>query len=170
MRNLPVITIAIAVALLAAALPASAFDTNIPPAGLPSASLYSATVLPELDGVVSWKTLGEVEPIKRDGKMVPQFSGKILGLDGQQVRVQGFVLPMDLGESQKHFLISAVPPHCPFCMPAGPEAIVEVLAKEPVIYAFEPIIVSGRFAVLKEDPSGVLYRLTEAEPIPTRRR
>ena len=159
---------AIAAVLLATAPPSSAIDTNIPATGLPSASIYSATVLPELDGVVSWKTLGEVEPVKRDGKMVPQFGAKILGLDGKQVRVQGFILPMDLGAAQKHFLISAVPPHCPFCLPAGPDAVVEVYARKPIGYSFEPVLVSGKLAVLKSDATGFLYRLTEAEPIQTR--
>jgi hypothetical protein len=31
-------------------------------------------------------------------------------------------------------------------------------------YGFEPIVVAGRFAVLKYDPAGVLYRMTDAEP------
>ena len=114
------------------------------------------------------RTLGEVEPVKQDGKMVPQFSGKILGLDGKQVRVQGFILPMDMGEKQKHFLISAVPPHCPFCLPAGPDAVVEVYARKPIAYSMEPILVTGKLAVLKSDPSGLLYRLSEAESIQTK--
>ena len=159
-----------AVGLLAAAFPVDAIDTNVPPAGLPSASSYSTTLLPEMDGVLSWKTLGEVEPVTHDGKVVPQFSSKILGLDGKSVRVQGFILPMDLGEKQKHFLISAVPPHCPFCMPAGPDAIVEVYTRKPVAYSMEPILVAGTFAVLANDPSGVLYRLTDAEPVAVRHR
>ena len=161
-------TAVIAVTLLALTSSVCAIDTNIPPTGLPSASVYSATMLPELDGVVSWRTLGEVEPVKRDGKMVPQFSGRILGLDGKLVRVQGFILPMDLGESQRHFLISAVPPHCPFCLPAGPDAVVEVFARKPIGYSMEPILVSGKLAVLTSDPSGLLYRLTDAELIQTK--
>jgi hypothetical protein len=127
--------------------------------------MFSSTLLPEQQGVVSWKTLSQVEPIKHGDKMVPKFSDEILGLDTKAVRVQGFILPLDLGDQQHHFLLSAVPPHCPFCLPAGPDAIVEVLAKKKVEYGFEPIILSGKFAVLKNDPAGVLYRLTEAEPI-----
>jgi hypothetical protein len=143
----------------------AALSTDIPSTGLPTAATFSSTLLPELQGVVSWKTLGQVEPIKRGDKMVPKFSDEILGLDTKVVRVQGFILPLDLGDQQHHFLLSAVPPHCPFCLPAGPDAIVEVLAKRKVEYGFEPIILSGKFAVLKNDPAGVLYRLTEAEPI-----
>jgi hypothetical protein len=151
--------------LLAAAVPVAALDTNVPPTGLPSAGDYSAQVLPEMAGVVSWKTLSQVEPVKQGNKMVPQFSRDILGLDKKDVRVQGFIIPLDMGDQQKHFLLSAVPPHCPFCLPAGPDAIVEVHAKKALAYGFEPIVVAGRFAVLKDDPAGVLYRMTDAESV-----
>jgi len=97
--------------------------------------------------------------------MVPQFSRDILGLDKKDVRVQGFIIPLDMGDKQAHFLLSAVPPHCPFCLPAGPDSIVEVHAKKPLAYGFEPILVAGRFAVLKDDPAGVLYRMTDAESV-----
>jgi uncharacterized protein len=154
-------------AILAAALPVFALDTTVPPSGLPSAADYASQLLPEIKGVVSWKTLAQVEPVKQGGKMVPQFSRDIMGLDQKDVRVQGFIIPLDMGDKQKHFLLSAVPPHCPFCLPAGPDSIVEVMAKKPLAYGFEPIVVAGRFAVLKDDPTGVLYRMTDAEPVTT---
>src|SRR6516162_1693070 len=156
--------------LICTALPASALDSNIPAAGLPSAADYSSTILPEMTGVVSWKTLAQVEPVKQGNKMVPEFSKEILGLNRKDVRVYGFIIPLDMGADQKHFLISAVPPHCPFCLPAGPEAIVEVYTRKPVAYSMEPIVVAGTFAVLANDPSGVLYRLTDAEPVEVRHR
>lgn len=152
-------------AIVAAALPVLALDTTVPPAGLPSAADYASQLLPDINGVVSWKTLAQVEPVKEGGKMVPQFSRDIMGLDKKDVRVQGFIIPLDMGDKQKHFLLSAVPPHCPFCLPAGPDSIVEVMAKKPLAYGFEPIVVAGRFAVLKDDPTGVLYRMTDAEPV-----
>ena len=150
-------------AVLVAPSLALALNTEIPGSGLPTATLFSASVLPDLQGVVSWKTLGLVEPVKQGGQMVPKFDKAILGLDTKVVRVQGFVLPLDLGDQQHHFLLSAVPPHCQFCLPAGPDAIVEVVAKRPVAYGFEPIVLSGKFAVLRNDSDGLLYRLTEAE-------
>jgi uncharacterized protein len=168
MRSL--LRIAISVSIIGLALPALAFNSKIAATGLPAASMYSAILLPDLQGVVSWKTLAQVEPVKQGTKMVPQFSKELLALDNQSVRVQGFILPMDMGDQQRHFLISAVPPHCPFCLPAGPEAIVEVFAKEPIPYGFEPIIIYGKLAVLRDDPGGLLYRLSEAEPVQSRLR
>jgi len=163
MRNIPHMLIATGLALAASS--ALALSTDIPSSGLPTASVFSSTLLPEKQGVISWKTLSQVESVKQGDKFVPKFSEEVLGLDAKAVNVQGFILPLDMGDAQRHFLLSAVPPHCPFCMPAGPDAIVEVVAKKAIAYGLEPVILSGKFAVLKNDPSGVLYRLTEAEPI-----
>ena len=154
-----------AIASVAVALAAHAVTSDIPQAGLPTANDYSQTLLPERAGVVSWRTLSQVQPVKQNGKMVAEFSKAILSLDNKDVRVQGFIIPLDVGDRQKRFLLTAVPPHCAFCLPAGPDGVVEVTAKTPVKYGFEPIVVSGRFAVLKDDPSGVLYRLTDAESV-----
>ena len=49
-----------------------------------------------------------------------------------------------------------------FSLPGGPDQLVEVLAKTPVKYGFEPIVVTGRLVVLKDDPMGLYYRLTDA--------
>jgi uncharacterized protein len=153
------------VVALAAATAVRAVTSDIPQSGLPSATDYSQTLLPERAGVVSWRTLAQVQPVKQNGRMVAEFSKDILGLDNKNVRVQGFIIPLDIGDKQKRFLLTAVPPHCAFCLPAGPDSVVEVVAKTPVKYGFEPIVVSGKFAVLKDDPTGVLYRLTDAESV-----
>ena len=154
-------------ALVLAPWVAHAFNANLPPSGLPSATDFSSQVLAERADVVSWKALGQVEPVKQGDRMVPKFAAPVLALDAREQRVQGFMIPLDLGDRQKHFLLSAVPPHCGFCLPAGPEAIVEVKARDGIAYSLQPIVVSGRFAVLKDDPNGVLYRLVDATQVDT---
>ncbi len=132
---------------------------------LPSATDYSAQILPEVKGVVSWKTLAQVMPVKQKDRFVPQFSDGVTKLDKQEVRLQGFMMPLDMGEKQKRFILTAVPPSCAFCMPAGPDALVEVEAKSAIKYGFEPIVLSGKFSVLKDNPMGLYYRLTDAVQI-----
>ena len=155
-----------AIVLCTCAFPAAAFNSGSPTTSLPTAVEHSATLLKEIDGVVSWKALAQVESVNRDGKIVPEFSREILGLDRQVVRVQGFMLPLEMSDQQKHFLISAVPPSCPFCMPAGPEAIVEVICTKPIKYGIEPMVVAGKLTVLKDDQNGLLYRMVDAELVP----
>ena len=150
---------------LCGALPAQGVTTGVPDAGLPAASDYAATLLPERAGIVSWRTLAQVEMVQKGIKLVPAFSRDILGLDSRDVKLQGFVIPLETGEAQKHFLISAVPAECPFCMPAGPEALVEVVAKTPIRFGTAPIVVGGKFLVLKDEAGGLLYRLTDAAAV-----
>ena len=133
-----------------------AMDAPLPP------SPYATKPLPELKGVVSWKTLAEVTPVKQKDRFVPQFSKVISALDQKEVKLQGFMMPLDTGERQKRFLLTSMPPSCAFCMPGGPDQLVEVQAKTPIKYGFDPIIVTGKFVVLKDDPMGLYYRITDA--------
>ncbi len=113
-------------------------------------------------GFVSWRTLAQVELVKRNNKMVPAFAAPISALDGKPVKVQGFMIPLDIGDKQKRFLLVAAPPHCSFCLPAGPDSMIEVRAKSDVRYGFEAVSLSGKLQVLKDDPAGLFYRLTDA--------
>lgn len=136
--------------------------TTVPDAGLPSANEFSAQILPERAGVVSWRTLAQVSPVKKGDRMVAEFSKEILALDRKDARIQGFMIPLDVGDRQRRFLITAVPTHCSFCLPAGPDALVEVIAKTPVRFTYEPVVVAGRFSVVRDDAAGLLYRLSDA--------
>jgi uncharacterized protein len=135
---------------------------------LPSASDYSTKILPEMKGVVSWQTLSQVMTVKVKGRYVQQFSAGVTKLDRKEVRLQGFMIPLDVGERQKRFILTAVPPSCAFCMPAGPDAMVMVQPKSPVKYGSEPVVMSGKLVVLKEDPEGLYYRLDNAVAINAR--
>lgn len=153
------------------AVPALVFSaTQVPPAQgghvAPTAAAPAAMPqLPELKGVVSWDTLSKVKQVKAKDRILPEFTKDISALNEQEVKVQGFMMPLEPGEKQKHFLLSVNPQTCSYCLPAGPEGVVEVNSKTPVKYTFEPIVVSGKMAVLKDDPMGLYYRLSNALPI-----
>lgn len=147
--------------------------TQVPPAqGAPGGHVTPADTpatpmlqqLPELPGVVLWNTLAKVKQIKSKDRILPEFTKEIAALNDKQVKLQGFMMPLEPGETQKHFLISVNPQTCAFCLPAGPEGVVEVKSKTPVKYTFEPVIVSGKMGVLKDDPMGLYYRLHDAAP------
>lgn len=127
-----------------------------------AAAQWGEKPLPELKGVLSWKTLGEVKPVKQKDKFVPEFAKAVSALDKKEVKIQGFMMPLDMGEKQQRFILTALPPSCSFCLPGGPEQMVEVQTKSPVKYGFEPILLTGKLAVLKDDPMGLYYRLTDA--------
>ena len=120
--------------------------------------------LPDRNDVLSWKLLSQVELVKQKDRYVPQFAAGVAALDKKEVKVQGFMMPLQMGDKQTHFVLSAMPQSCAFCLPGGPESLVEVKSKTPVKYTFEPVVLTGKLAVLKDDPTGVFYRLTDAVP------
>jgi uncharacterized protein len=118
--------------------------------------------LPKRSDVVQWSLLTAVKTKTDKNKIVPVFGKEQLALNQKTQRIQGFMMPLEPGEKQTHFLLSSVPLTCAFCVPGGPESMVEVKTKEPVKYSMEPVTVEGKFAVLNDDPYGLFYRVTEA--------
>jgi uncharacterized protein len=112
--------------------------------------------------VVSWEALAQVTGVTQKGRYIPQFPKEIAALDRKEVRLEGFMMPLDVGVQQKRFLLTAVPSSCGFCLPGGAEQIVEVQARTPVKYVLDAIVVSGRFALVYDEAGGLLYRLTDA--------
>ena len=121
--------------------------------------------LPQREDVLPWSTLTQLEKKTTKTRVVPQFSAEQQALHGTVQRVQGFMVPLDAKELQVHFLLTTVPLTCSFCIPGGPESMIEVRAKLPVRYGLEPVVVQGRLQLLKDDPYGLFYRLVDAVPV-----
>jgi len=118
--------------------------------------------LPQRADVLPWTLLTDVK--LRDGPKGPRprYTPAQLALNDKTQRVQGFMMPLEPGEKQKHFLLTSVPLTCAFCMPGGPESMVEVYSKDTVKYTLEPLAVEGRFSVMADDPYGLYYRVKDA--------
>ncbi len=130
-------------------------------------------------GTIPWQLLRQVKLVEKstDAKavkgantknaaanMVPEFGPQIRELDKQEVKLYGFVLPLSTSAKQKHFLLSPLPSHCPFCVNQGPDSMVEVVAKTGVEYnQWEPIVVTGKFELVNDQY--LFYRLNNAEPV-----
>lgn len=114
--------------------------------------------------ILSWDVLAKVETIEKDLLMVPKFSEDVKTLDGQVIQLRGYIMPLDQAKEQKHFVLSANPvAGCYFCIPGGPETMVEVKAKKKVKFGYNPITISGTLELLADDPMGMYYRLTDAQ-------
>jgi uncharacterized protein len=131
-------------------------------------------------GTLPWQLLRQVKLVESKAKdakpnagntksknattWLPEFSAQLKELDKQEVKLYGFVLPLSTSAKQKHFLISPLPSHCPFCVSQGPDSMVEVIAKTPVEFnQWEPIVVSGKLELVNDQY--LFFRLTNAESI-----
>ena len=152
---------------MAALLPAASWaQTAIPlPMGT-GAGVHSPdspfTPIQERKDVLPWSLLSEVKTRAEKNKLLPVFPAPVIALNQKTQRVQGFMMPLEPGEKQKHFLLSSVPLTCGFCTPGGPESMVEVKTKTPVAYSLDVVVVEGKFSVLNDDPYGLYYRITDA--------
>jgi hypothetical protein len=115
-------------------------------------------------GTVPWEILQQAKTVQKgEKKFGPEFTPEIRKFDRQVVKIYGFMMPLDQSREQKRFLLASFPPHCAFCMPGGPESMIEVIADKPVEFTYEPLVMRGRLAVLDDDI--VYYRLTGAAAV-----
>lgn len=149
---------AVAAALLCGAAPGPLYAEALP-------EHVQQAMLPDVKGIVSWSLLAKTSIRKTGGRLGPDFPDAVRALDGKVVKVQGYMIPLDTGDTHQRFLISALSPSCPFCLTAGPETMIEVKLKAPVKYSFDPLAFEGTFQTLDNDPGGVFYRLVEASAV-----
>jgi uncharacterized protein len=129
--------------------------------GVHGANSPFAPLEPRAD-TVPWSLLTDVKTKNEKNRILPVFNAAQSELNDKTQRIQGFMMPLDPGEKQKHFLLSSVPLTCSFCLPGGPESLVEVKTRTPVRYSMEPVVVEGHFSVLRDDKMGLYYRVTDA--------
>lgn len=113
---------------------------------------------------VSWETLAQVRLVREGATFAPRFEPTVQRLSGQRVRVQGFMLPLDdSGSAQAHFVLSANPvANCFYCMPGGPESMIEIRATRSLEFSYDPITLVGTLELLRDDPMGMYYRIKDA--------
>lgn len=117
-----------------------------------------------------WKTLAKITYRKEYDEFLgfkidkPVFSEEIKALNGKEVTVKGFIIPVEGYKGHKEFILSAFPyTMCFFCGGAGPESVMEVTAIEPVEYSTESIILKGKLTLNGDDVNKLMFSLTNAK-------
>ena len=116
---------------------------------------------------LSWEELMSLEvrvetPAPLQTVFHVSYPDSVKARDGVVVRIKGFMYPLEAGETHTYFLLSALPPSCPFCLPASSRGLVEVRCDEGVRYTLEPVVLEGRFELLEDAATGLHYRLDHA--------
>ena len=116
-----------------------------------------------------WKTLSKITYKKEYNELmgfkidIPVFSQEILDLEGKEVEVKGYIIPVEGYESHKEFILSAFPySMCFFCGGAGPETVMEVEAIEGIEYDADQIVLRGKLQLNAEDINRLMYIITDA--------
>lgn len=129
--------------------------------GVLFSALYIQPVVAQ--AVTDWEVLAEVSLVEQGIMFVPSFGEPVQALSNREVRLRGFMLPLEEAPRQQHFILSANPvQNCFFCLPGGPESMVEVKLREAVDFKYDPIVVRGKLELLTDDPMGMYYRMEGA--------
>lgn len=119
-----------------------------------------------------WKTLGKITYKKEYDEMlgfkvdVPIFSNEVQKLEGKEVTIKGYIIPVEGYKSHKEFIFSAYPySMCFFCGGAGPETVMEVKAKTPVPFTADPITIKGTLHLNSTDINKLMYSLSNVEMV-----
>lgn len=127
-----------------------------------SLSINNFPSAPTLDYGLSWSELMQASLEFKNGELEVFFPDLIKQQNGETVHVAGFMMPLDPGLKQKHFLLTSSPPHCFFHIPGGPSGVIEVFSDQGVEASWEPIILQGRLELVDGSETGVIYKLQEA--------
>ena len=118
----------------------------------------------------TWKTLSKITYKQQYDEImgfdidVPVFSQSVKDLEGKEVEVEGYIIPVEGYKQQSNFVFSAYPYNmCFFCGGAGPETVMEVNSDDPKItYTSKPIIIKGTLELNSGDINRLMYTLNNA--------
>jgi hypothetical protein len=100
-----------------------------------------------------------------DYYLVPVFNSKIRFYEGKELTLEGYYMPLDLG-NRNTIVISRNPyAQCFFCGGAGPESVAEItFASRPPKFKMDQIVrVSGILKLNDSDIEHMNFMLTEAK-------
>lgn len=119
-----------------------------------------------------WKTLSKISYKKEYDEIlgfkvdIPVFSEQIQELEGKEITVKGYIIPVEGYKNHKEFIFSAFPYNmCFFCGGAGPETVMEVEALKEVAFTAEQIVIRGILRLNDEDINKLMFRLEEVQPV-----
>ena len=138
---------------------------------LASAGLITAKVvnLPVVTANV-WDVLMKVKWVKKFDKKykttayAPKFTKAIQALNGKQVTIKGYLIPVDLYGDGDFAIISALPvASCFFCGGAGPETVMEVYTNQKIkAEKSGKITFRGRLELNPDDAAHLIYIMRDA--------
>ena len=116
-----------------------------------------------------WKTLSRITYKKEYDELMgfkidkPVFGNKVKALEGKEIVIKGYIIPVEGYKSHKEFILSAFPYNmCFFCGGAGPETVMEVEAIEGVKYQDDAIYLKGILRTNADDINRLMYKLENA--------
>lgn len=120
-------------------------------------------------GGTSWALLESAEEIRREAAGLvyskPRFPQQVRALEGKKIKVSGYMLPLQNGARQSHFVLLAYPPDCPFHLNPAPDQFIEIRVSQPVAVSDGVRTFEGTLVLGGEDESGMFYQMTNGREV-----
>jgi hypothetical protein len=120
---------------------------------------------------ISWKTLSDVSFYEEYNEefdfniLYPKFGASVLELEGKEVIIEGYAIPIDELGYEDILVLSAMPySQCFFCGMAGPESVMDIKAKEKIadVRLDKKLRLKGNLKLNVKDLSQLNYILENA--------
>lgn len=127
-------------------------------------------------GALDWHLFAQTKEIKQEGKtpdgfdymyFSPEFPEALKEMNGQTIKIKGYMFPLDESEDQSLFLFGPFPLSCPFQYHVRPSLTIEAHAdKQPIKFNYDPIIITGTLKLIDQDEeNSTFYRLLDAKEV-----
>lgn len=137
---------------------------------LPFATAQDAVAEEKKENI--WKTLSKITYKKEYDEFLgfkidkPVFADQIHELEGTEITVRGYIIPVEGYKSHNEFIFSAYPYNmCFFCGGAGPETVMEVESIDAVEYTAEQVVLKGKLVLNADDVNRLMYLLVDATQV-----
>jgi hypothetical protein len=130
-----------------------------------SVAMAQQDAWPSLTSITFNKVYDEVMGMEVDK---PVFGIVQQSLNGKEITLRGYIIPLEGKVKQSHFMFSVYPiSMCFFCGNAGPETVAEVFMAngQKLPYVEDKIHIKGTLQLNPSDPSGTIYKLINAQLI-----
>jgi hypothetical protein len=117
---------------------------------------------------LAWTVLQSIRYTEDNIRLVykPVYNASILALEGKEIILPGYIVPLAETGLLSDFLFSYYPfQSCFFCGGAGPETVVRVKMLQPAIYTSQPVIISGTLRLNRQGDEQLFYILEESKVV-----
>ncbi|MDP3488959.1 MAG: DUF3299 domain-containing protein [Phenylobacterium sp.] len=84
---------------------------------------------------------------------------EVRALAGKTFKIQGFMLPLEMAERTRRFLISPYTPVCFYHPPAEPNEVIEVWLDKPIRAGYHLVEVEGVLALTDNGEKGLFFQI-----------
>ncbi len=110
-----------------------------------------------------WKIFaGCTIKMEQDFSYKINYTPEVKAMDGKNVTINGFILPLESKNKFSHFLLSKNAPTCAYCPPGKPNEIVEVFSSKPMSWKEELITITGTLILTANSTKGAFFQIKDA--------